>query len=150
MSLQKQITADLIAAMKAQDAARLGTLRMVKAALMNLAKSGPGDELSDAEVTKTLQTLAKQRREAAEQYDAAKRADLAAKERAEIVFIEKYLPQAATPAEIAQAVDDAIAATGATSARDMGAVMKATLARLAGRNVDGRAVSAAVKEKLVA
>ena len=148
MSLQKQITADLIAAMKAQDAARLGTLRMVKAALMNLAKSGPGDELSDAEVTKTLQTLAKQRREAAEQYDAAKRADLAAKERAEIVFIEKYLPQAATPAEIAQAVDDAIVETGAASARDMGAVMKATLARLAGRNVNGRAVSAAVKEKL--
>jgi uncharacterized protein YqeY len=148
MSLADQITADMKTAMKAQDAARLSTLRMIMAALLNLAKSGQGKEISDDDVLKTLNTLLKQRRDAMEQFAQAGRAELAAKERAEAAIIEGYLPQAATPEEIEQAVLSALAETGATSPKQMGAVMKATLAHLAGRTADGRAVSAAVKAKL--
>ena len=147
MSLKERITGDMTAAMKSKDAARLSTLRMVKAAVQN-REIEKGGELSDEELTKALQSLVKQRRDSVEQYEKAGRAELAAKERAEIDVIEAYLPQAASPEEIARAVAEAVAETGATSMKEMGAVMKAALARLAGRNADGKAVSEAVRSKL--
>jgi uncharacterized protein len=147
MSLRERIVSDITAAMKAKDAERLSALRMVKAAVMTREKEH-NTELTDAEVTKVLQSLVKQRRDAAEQYEQAGRGELAAKERAEIVVIEEYLPQAATREEIERAVDEAVSETGATSMREMGAVMKAAQARLAGRNADGRTVSEIVKAKL--
>ncbi len=149
MSLKQRIINDLTAAMKAKAAARLSTLRMVKAALMN-REIEQGGELTDEELTKLLQSLVKQRRDSVEQYEKGGRADLAAKEQAEIGVIEAYLPQAATDEEIARAVAQVIAETGASSMRDMGAVMKATQARLAGRSFDGRAISELVKARLAA
>ena len=147
MSLLDTIIADLAAAMKAKDADTTGTLRMVKANLMN-RKIEKGGELTDEEVQKALQSLVKQRRDSIEQYENAGRAELAAKEASEIAVIEGYLPQAASPDEIAAAVDAAVAETGASSMKDMGTVMKAAMAHLAGKNADGRAVSDAVKAKL--
>ena len=147
MSLKERIVSDMTAAMKAKDAERLSALRMVKAALMNREKEH-NTELTDAEVTKVLQSLVKQRRDAAEQYEQAGREELAAKERAELGVIEEYLPQAAAREEIERAVDEAIRETGASSMREMGAVMKAAQARLAGRSADGRTVGEIVKAKL--
>jgi hypothetical protein len=120
---------------------------MVKAAVQN-REIEKGGELSDEELTKALQTLVKQRRDSVEQYEKAGRAELAEKERAEVAVIKEYLPRAASREEIERAVEEAVAETGATSAKEMGAVMKAALARLAGRNADGKAVSEAVKAKL--
>src|SRR6266566_2745740 len=133
MTLKDKIIADMTAAMKAKDAARTSTLRMVKAAIMHREKEGAG-ELSDDDVLKLLRSQVKQRRDSVEQYQKAGRQELADKETAEIIVIESYLPQAASEAEIAQAVTDAISEAGATSMKDMGSVMKATMARLAGRN----------------
>jgi hypothetical protein len=147
MSLKERIVSDLTSAMKAKDAPRLSALRMVKASVMN-REIEKGGELSDEEMTKTLQSLVKQRRDSIEQYDKAGRQELADKERAEIEVIEAYLPQAATREEIEQAIGAAISETGASSMRDMGAVMKAAQARLSGRNADGRTVSEIVKAKL--
>lgn len=147
MNLKERITSDMTAAMKAKETARLSTLRMVKAAVQN-REIEKGGELSEEELTKTLQTLVKQRRDSVEQYEKAGRAELAEKERAEIAVIEDYLPQAASRAEIEQAVAAAMAETGASSLKEMGAVMKAAQARLAGRNADGRTVSEVVKAKL--
>jgi uncharacterized protein YqeY len=147
MSLKQRIVDDMTAAMRAKDAARLSTLRMVKAAMMN-RQIEKGGELTDEEMTKMLQSLLKQRRDSVEQYERGGRAELAAKERAEITVIEAYLPQAATREEIEQAVVAAISETGATSMKEMGAVMKAAQARLAGRSADGRIVSEIVKAKL--
>lgn len=137
----------MTAAMKAKDADRTGTLRMVKAALMN-RQIDAGRELTDDEVLKALQTLVKQRRDSIESYEKAGRAELAAKEAAEIAVIETYLPQAATADEIEAAVDAAVAETGASSIKDMGNVMKAAMAKLAGKSADGKMVSDAVKAKL--
>src|SRR5947199_9769886 len=147
MSLKEKIVSDLTAAMKAKDADRLSTLRMVKANLMN-RQIEKGGELSDEEVTKALQSLVKQRRDSVEQYEKAGRAELAEKERAEIAVIEEYLPRAATREEIEQAVAEAIAETGATSMKEMGAVMKAAMARLAGRKGDRRAVHEGVQSTM--
>ncbi|MBP6003504.1 MAG: GatB/YqeY domain-containing protein [Pyrinomonadaceae bacterium] len=147
MSLQETIISDLTAAMKAKDADRLSVLRMVKANLMN-RKIEKGGELTDDEVTKALQSLVKQRRDSIESYENAGRAELAAKEAAEIAFIEVYLPQAATAEEIDAAVTAAVAETGASSMKDMGTVMKAAMAHLTGKSADGRMVSEAVKAKL--
>jgi hypothetical protein len=147
MTLKDKITSDMTAAMKAKDAERTSTLRMVKAAIMHREKEGAG-ELTDEDVMKLLRSQVKQRRDSVEQYQRAGRQDLVDKETAEIVVIESYLPQAASEAEIEQAVSDAIAASGATSMKDMGAVMKSAMAKLAGKNADGRAVSEAVKRKL--
>src|SRR5256885_1469599 len=135
MSLRERIILDMTAAMKAKDAARLSTLRMVKASVMN-REIDKGGELTDEEMTKALQSLVKQRRDSIEQYEKAGRQELADKERAEIEVIEEYLPQAASREEIEQAVSAAVAETGATSMKEMGAVMKAAMARLAGRNAD--------------
>ena len=147
MSLKERVNKDMVAAMKAKDAARTSTLRMVKAALTN-REIEKGGELMDEEVTKAMQSLVKQRRDSVEQYDRAGRAELADKERAEIAVIEEYLPRAATREEIERAVEAAIAETGASSMKEMGAVMKAAMARLAGQSADGRVVSEVVKLKL--
>lgn len=147
MSLKERIVSDLTAAMKAKDANRLSTLRMVKASVMN-REIEKGSELTDEELTKAMQSLVKQRRDSIEQYEKAGRQELADKERSEIEVIESYLPQAATREEIEQAVAAAISETNATSMRDMGAVMKAAQASLAGRSADGRVVSEIVKAKL--
>ena len=149
MSLKEQIISDMTAAMKAQDTARTSTLRMVKAAIMNREKDG-GSEPTDEDVQKLLRSQVKQRRDSVEQYQKANRQDLADKEQAEIAIIEGYLPQAASQEEIDQAVTAAIAETGASSMKDMGAVMKATMATLAGKNADGKMVSETVKAKLSA
>ncbi len=147
MSLKERITSDMTAAMKAKEPARLSTLRMVKAAVQN-REIEKGGELSEEELVKALQSLVKQRRDSVEQYEKAGRAELADKERAEIAVIEEYLPRAASREEIERAVEEAVAETGASSMKEMGAVMKAALARLAGRNADGKMVSEAVKQRL--
>lgn len=147
MTLKDQIIADMTAAMKAQDAARRSTLRMVKAAIINREKES-GAEVSDEDVLKLLRSQVKQRRDSVEQYQKAGRQELVDKETAEIEVIEEYLPQAASETEIEQAVNAAVAETGATSIKEMGMVMKATMAKLAGKNADGRMVSETVKKKL--
>ena len=147
MSLAKQIVTDLTAAMKAQDAARTSTLRMVKAAMMN-RQIEKGAELDDEDMQKLLRSIVKQRRDSIEQYEKAGRQELVDKETAEIAVIETYLPAAASREEIEQAVVAAIAQTGASSMKDMGGVMKAVQAALAGKNADGRTVSEVVKARL--
>lgn len=147
MSLKDTIIADLTEAMKAKDADKLSVLRMVKANLMN-RQIDKGSDLTDDEVTKALQSLVKQRRDSVEQYEKAGRTELAAKEQGEIAVIEAYLPQSATQAEVDEAVDAAIAETGASSMKEMGTVMKGTMANLAGKSADGKMVSEAVKAKL--
>jgi uncharacterized protein YqeY len=147
MSLKDKIIADMTAAMKAKDAARTSTLRMLKAAIVN-RQIEKGGELDDEELSKLLRSQVKQRRDSVEQYQKAGRQELVEKETAEIAVIESYLPQAASPEEIEQAVVAAVAETGATSMKEMGALMKAAMARLAGKNPDGRLVSETVKKKL--
>lgn len=149
MTLKETIIVDMTAAMKAKDAARTSTLRMVKAALQNreIEKGGP---LDDEELQKMLRSQVKQRRDSIEQYQKGNRQDLVDKEEAEIAVIEAYLPQAASQAEIEAAVSEAIAETGAASLKDMGAVMKTAMSRLASKNADGRIVSDTVKQKLAA
>ena len=147
MSLKQTIVSDLTASMKAQDAPRTSTLRMVKAAVMN-REIEKGGELDDEEMSKLLRTLVKQRRDSVEQYEKGGRQELADKEKTEIGVIEAYLPQAASGAEIEAAVVAAISETGASSVKDMGKVMKAVQSALAGKNADGRTVSEIVKAKL--
>ncbi len=147
MSLNNKILEDIKTAMKAKDADRLSVLRMVKANLMN-KKIEKGEELTDEEIQKALNTLVKQRRDSAEQYENGGRPELAEKEKAEIIFIEEYLPQAATKDEIESAVAEAVSETGASSMKEMGAVMKAALAKLQGKTADGKLVSETVKAKL--
>lgn len=147
MSLKQQIVSDLTASMKAQDAPRTSTLRMVKAAVMN-REIEKGGELDDEEMMKLLRSLVKQRRDSVEQYEKGGRQELADKEKTEIGVIETYLPQAASREEIEAAVGAAIAEAGASSMKDMGRVMKAVQATLAGKNADGRTVSEIVKAKL--
>ena len=148
MRLKDQIISDMTAAMKAKDQARTSTLRMLKAAITNREKEG-GGEISDEDVLKLLRSQVKQRRDSVEQYQKGNRPELADKEQAEIAIIEAYLPQAASQEEIDQAVAAAITETGAASMKDMGGVMKATMAKLAGKNADGKMVSEAVKAKLI-
>ncbi len=147
MSLNEKIISDLTDAMRAKDADKLSVLRMVKSTLMN-KKIDKGNDLTDDEVLKTLQSLVKQRRDSIEQYTNAGRPELAAKEQSEIQYIDVYLPQSATAEEIEAAVTAAIAEVGATSMKEMGLVMKATTAKLAGKTVDGKLVSETVKAKL--
>ena len=147
MSLSKQIVTDLTAAMKAQDASRTSTLRMVKAAMMN-RQIEKGSELDDDDMQKLLRSLVKQRRDSIEQYEKAGRQELVDKEQAEIDIINTYLPQAVSREEIEQVVGAVIAETGASSMKDMGGVMKAVQAALAGKNADGRTISEVVKAKL--
>lgn len=151
MSLKDKITADLTTAMKAKNADRMGALRMLKAALMNEQnKKGADYVLSDDETLKTIQSLVKQRKDSIEQYTSNGRPELAEKEQTELAVLEEYLPQAASPEEIEIAVAEAIGETGAGSMKDMGAVMKAAQAKLAGKTADGKIVSETVKTKLQA
>ncbi|HKZ80787.1 MAG TPA: GatB/YqeY domain-containing protein [Pyrinomonadaceae bacterium] len=147
MSLKQQLITDLTASMKAKEVLRTSTLRMVKAALVN-REIEKGGELDDEEMQKLLRSLVKQRRDSVEQYEKGGRKDLADKEQAEIAIIESYLPQAASRTTIEAAVDAAITATGATSMKDMGRVMKAAQTTLASQNADGKTVSEIVKARL--
>jgi len=141
------LTADIAAAMKARDRVTLDALRMLKTALTNRSIE-KGRDLDEAEGLQVVNTLVKQRRDSIDQFTKGGRQDLADKEAAEITVLERYLPAAASAEEIAAAVSAAVDETGATGAKDMGRVMKAAMARLAGRTVDGRAVSEAVKTRL--
>src|ERR1700687_4033970 len=143
MSLREQITSDLTAAMKSRDAARTSTLRMVKAALQN-REIEKGGALDEDEMIKLLRSMVKQRQDSIEQFEKGGRQDLVDKEKAEVEVIEAYLPRPASREEIEQAVAAAISETEATSKKDMGKVMKATQAHLAGKNADGRAISEVV------
>ncbi|MFN6204045.1 MAG: GatB/YqeY domain-containing protein [Acidobacteriota bacterium] len=147
MTFLERINEDLKNAMKNKEADRLSTLRMVKTALKNreIEKMAP---LEDAEAIKVLQTLVKQRRDSAEQYRQAGRQELADREVAEIAMIEDYLPAAVDEATIARLVDETIAEIGATSAKEMGLVMKGVMAKLAGQTVDGKVVNQLVKARL--
>lgn len=149
MSLKDTIAGDITAAMKAKDADRLSVLRMAKAALMNEANRKSADyQLSDDESSKVLQKLVSQRKDSIEQFEKAGRVEMAAKEKAELAVLQEYLPQAASNEEIEQAVSEAISETGASSIKEMGAVMKAAQAKLAGKSADGKLVSETVKSKL--
>ncbi len=147
MSLKDKIVSDLTAAMKAKDANRLSVLRMVKANIMN-RQIEKGSDLTDDEITKALQSLVKQRKDSIDQYEKAGRSELAEKEQSEILVLEDYLPQAASFEEIEKAIAEAIQETGASSMKEMGAVMKSAQAKLAGKAADGRILSETVKSKL--
>ncbi|HVR71719.1 MAG TPA: GatB/YqeY domain-containing protein [Vicinamibacteria bacterium] len=149
MTLVERIDDDLRASMKAQDAPRTGVLRMAKAALKNreIDKRSP---LDDEEAVKVLQTLVRQREDSVFQFRKANRPELVRKEEAEIEVLKGYLPAEASEAEIGAAVEKAVAETGASSAKDMGRVMKAALAALqaAGTPADGKKVNEAVRRRL--
>jgi uncharacterized protein len=147
MPIVDQINRDITAAMKAKEAERLSALRMVKTALKMRETELPGD-VDDTEAARVLNTLLKQRRDAAEQYRAAGRPELAEKEENEARIIQTYLPAAVTEEEMVSAINAAIAETGAASMKDMGAVMKAARQRLEGKTVDGKAMSDLVKARL--
>jgi uncharacterized protein YqeY len=147
MALIDRISEDMKGAMRSKDALRLGALRMAKAALMN-REVERGRALDDAEAQQVITSLIKQRRDSIEQFEKGGRTDLAEKERAEIGLLEVYIPPPVDTAEVERAVDEAIRETGATSAKDMGKVMKAVMARFAGASVDGKVVSELVKRRL--
>jgi len=145
--LKDKIIGDLTAAMKAKDANRLSVLRMVKANIMN-RQIEKGSDLTDDEITKAVQSLVKQRKDSIDQYEKAGRNELAEKEQSELLVLEDYLPQAASFEEIEKAIVEAIQETGASSMKEMGAVMKSAQAKLAGKAADGRILSETVKSKL--
>jgi uncharacterized protein YqeY len=147
MRLRDKINEDLTAAMKSKAAARLSVLRMMKAAVRN-KEIDLRKELDDTQVIQVLSSLIKQRRDSIEHFTRGGRVDLADKEAAEIPIIEEYLPAAVSDDEIARIVDEVVSETGASAPKDMGMVMKHTMARFAGRLVDGKKVNAAVKERL--
>jgi uncharacterized protein YqeY len=147
MSLEQSLGADIVTAMKAKDQTKLTALRMLKTALTNKSIE-KGRALEGAEELQVVSMLVKQRRDSIEQFTKGGRVDLADKEQAEIAILNAYLPASASDYEFAGAVTAAIAETGATGAKDMGKVMKATMAALAGKTVDGKKVSDAVKAKL--
>ena len=147
MRLTDKINADITAAIKSKEPARLSSLRMMKAALMN-KNVEKGRDLEDAEVLQVFSSLVKQRRDSIDQFSKAGRMDLVAKETAEIAVLEEYLPPAASVEEIEAAVAAAVAETGATSAKDIGKVMKAVMPKLAGKNADGRTVNESVRRTL--
>ncbi len=147
MSLSERIQLDLTAAIKARDELRTSVLRMVKSALKNkeVEKMKP---LDDTEAVQLLQSLVKQRRESIEQFSKGGRTDLAERESREIAVIESYLPAAPTIEEMDAAIAAAIAESGATSAKQMGAVVKAARARLTGKTIDGKSLSDRVRARL--
>ena len=147
MALVDDVNRAITEAMKAKDAQRLVALRMLKAAFMN-REVERGRALDENEARQVVSALVKQRRDSIEQFTKGGRQDLADKETAEIAVLESYLPPAVGEAELEKAIDSAIASTGATSAKDMGKVMKAVMADLAGKTVDGKAVNELVRRKL--
>lgn len=147
MSLTDTLGADIARAMKAKDATTLTALRMLKTALTNKSIE-KNKTLEAAEELQVVNVLVKQRRDSIEQFEAAGRPELAAKERAEIAVLDAYLPPSATDEELVAAVAAAVSATGAASAKDMGKVMKAVMSALAGKTVDGKRVNELVRAKL--
>jgi uncharacterized protein YqeY len=147
MPLLDRIQSDMTAAMKSKEEARLGALRMMKAALKKheIDSMKPLDEATELQI---LSTLIKQRRESADMFRKGNRIDLADKEEAELKLIESYMPGAPTAEEIDAAISAALAETGVTSQKQMGVVMKATQAKLAGKRVDGKALSEQVRARL--
>lgn len=147
MPLIDQIQQDMVSAMKSRDEARLSALRMIKAALMKAKVDSP-KPIDEAAEMQILKSLIKQRIEAAEMFHKAGRTEQAQKEEVERTLIEAYLPAGASEAEIHAAIDAALAETGVTSLKQMGVVMKATQAKLAGKTVDGKALSEKVRARL--
>jgi hypothetical protein len=147
MSLSDRLTEDLKVAMKAKDQLRMDTIRMIKAALLN-KEIELKKVLDEPEMSRVLTILVKQRKEAAEQYQKAKREDLAQKELNEIKIVESYLPQALSQEEIAQLIDQVVRETGATTIKEMGTVMKAVMAKLTGQAVDGKQINELVRARL--
>ena len=147
MALVDELSAGIADAMRKHDPVRLSTLRMLKSALVN-REIERGHALDQAESLQVVASLVKQRKDSIEQFIKGGRQELADKEQAEIHVLEGYLPAAADAAVVEQAVIDAIAETGANSPKDMGRVMKAAMARLAGQTVDGRTVNELVRKKL--
>ena len=147
MSLSDRLTEDLKLAMKSRDQLRMDVIRMIKAAILNKEVELKRD-LDDAEMSRVMTTLVKQRRESVEQFEKAQRTELAAKERKEIEIIESYLPKPLSPQELEAIVTSAVTETGSRSLKDMGTVMRAVMARLAGQSIDGKRVSDLVKSKL--
>lgn len=147
MPLLDRIQNEMVAAMKAKEEAKLSTLRMIKTAFMKY-KADKMKDVDEATEIQILNTLIKQRQESVDVFRKNGREELAAKEEAEIKLIEVYLPAAPTEAEVAAAIEAAIAETGATDAKGMGLVMKAAQAKLAGKRVDGKVLSEMVRAKL--
>ena len=147
MSLHDRLSEDLKQAMRAKDQLRMDTIRMIKAALLNKEIELKKD-LDEAERSRVLTTLIKQRKESVEQYQKANRQELADKELKEIVIVEGYLPQALSQEEIVKVIDSVIQETGAATAKDMGKVMKEVMAKLAGQPVDGKQISDLVRARL--
>jgi|SRR5579884_1927579 len=147
MSLRDRLDADLKQAMKSRDQLRMDVIRMIKAALLN-KEIELKKELDDAEMSRVLTALVKQRREAIEQYQKAQRGDLAGKELKEIEIIEGYLPKALSQAELDEVVNAVIRETGATAKKDLGMVMKTLMVKLAGQTIDGKQISELVRSKL--
>ena len=147
MSLHDRLSEDLKRAMKDKDQLRMDVIRMMKAAIFN-KELELKKELDDADMSRVMTMLVKQRRESVEQYQKANRADLASKELKEIDIIQHYLPQALSPEDIRRIVDAAIQETGAKGLKDMGAVMKVVMAKLIGQSIDGKQLSDLVKAKL--
>jgi hypothetical protein len=147
LALVDGLSASIADAMRKHDAVRLSTLRMLKAALMN-REIERGHALDESESLQVVASLVKQRKDSIDQFTKGGRPELADKEQAEIHVLETYLPAAADPAAVDQAVVDAIQETGATSPKDMGRVMKAAMSRLTGKTVDGKIVSDLVRQKL--
>ncbi|HSM79271.1 MAG TPA: GatB/YqeY domain-containing protein [Bryobacteraceae bacterium] len=147
MALLERIQRDMVDAMKARDEARLSAVRMIKAALKKheVDTMKPLEEASELQI---LNSLIKQRREAADMFRKGGRPDQADKEEAELKLIESYMPAAPSDAEVDDAIAAAVTETGVTSLKQMGVVMKAAHARLAGRRVDGKALSDKVRSKL--
>ena len=147
MSLHDRLTEDLKVAMKARDQLRMDVIRMIKAAVMNKEMELKKD-LDDAEMSRVMTTMIKQRRESIEQFEKGQRAELADKERQEIAILESYLPQALSPEQLSAVVDSVMQDTGARSLKEMGIVMKAVMVRVAGQPVDGKQISDLVRSKL--
>lgn len=147
MTLAEQVEKDLVTAMKAREELRLSVLRMAKTALKN-RQIEVGKPLSDDQAIAVLRTLVKQRRDSVEQFRKGGREDLAAKEEAETVILQAYLPAEASDEDISAAVAAAIAETGASGPQDLGKAMKAAMAKLAGKNADGKRVNQMVRAKL--
>lgn len=147
MGLKDQILDDMKAAMRAQEKQKLSVLRMVKSTLMN-KEIDKGEDLDEEEILQMLNTLVKQRKDSADQYSKGGRPELAEAEMAEIEIIAEYLPASASSEDIEAAVALAISESGASTMKDMGSVMKLAREKLAGKTVDGKAVSDAIRSKL--
>lgn len=147
MSLIEQLNRTMAEAMKAKDQVRLMPLRMLKAALMN-REIERGRALTDVEELQVVSSLVKQHKDSIDQFSRGGRQDLVDKETAELAVLEAYLPPALGEGDLERIVSEAIAEVGATSPKDMGKVMKAVMARVAGAQVDGKAVNELVKRKL--